>query len=192
MNEPPLLTSALPPNPIPLGRDPESLPFRLRQSTFRLYESFIASALRQWPEPVTINPAPLRATTVAARLRDAIFSLHRYRWETMIDMEQFDAVYAAKTLVVSHRDFTVTIGPRARGKSKGVAADKPTQDKSALLFEEGKWTDADVLNAVSLLSRKLLPSPIHIKPTISQALADELEARFDVAVQQQEDRTIII
>ena len=69
--------------PVPVGgafhATDNDLPHRFKQSTFRLYEPFIAAAIKT-RDVVEINPSPLRATTFAARCRDAIIAKKRFNW----------------------------------------------------------------------------------------------------------------
>lgn len=170
-----------------------TLPFRLQQSTFRLYEPTIALAVKVWPEKVSINPAPLRATTVTARLRDALLSLYRFRWLTEIDMEIFDQLYPAISVI--HGDNTVQIGPRQR-LSKTAKQGFKTQLTQARLtgiqFDEGKWTTDDINAICRLLSSRLLAGPVFIRPPLTDAYTGSLEHIFDIACVTDEEKTTII
>ena len=74
------------------------LPPRFRESAFRRYEPYIRHAVEVLPSPFQINPTDLglAATTVQARLKDAIHSLYHYRWApTSVNMAKFDKHYHA-------------------------------------------------------------------------------------------------
>lgn len=191
-----LSTSSVPtPTPDPplafLPSDSD-LPFHLRQSTFRLYEPLILQALSLWPEYLIINPAPLRSTTVTARLRDALLGLYRFRWPTTIDMALFDQLY--KDLVVTHGDQSVRIGPRrnqARTFDQGFATSLNRATKG-IVFDSGKWTHQDLDAACRLLSSRLIVGPIFVKPPLTDDQISRLETTFDIAINSEIDRTTII
>lgn len=175
----------------------ETLPFRSRESTFRLYEPFIARAIKSFPEPVAINPAPLRATTFAARLRDAIWSFHHYQWPSdIIDREIFEAMYNQRAIVVVQTDTTVAIGPKAKrgGHAPGAVVSNATlaAASAGIRFEPKRWNADDVRAVCRLLSSRLLAGPVIIYPPLDQVLSDGLEATFDIALTTDSDKTIIV
>src|SRR5580698_1190575 len=57
----------------------QQLPFRFREDVFQFYAPTIAKAM-QSDEGVVVNPSPLRSTTYAARIRDAIIAKKRFDW----------------------------------------------------------------------------------------------------------------
>ena len=59
-----------------------SLPSRLRESTFRTYESAISSAVAAFPEVVVWTRVEGSFATFAARLRDAMASLNKNGWRS--------------------------------------------------------------------------------------------------------------
>lgn len=180
-----LITTGLPRRLPP----PDSeLTYRLRESTFRIYEPYIARAIAQWPEPVAINPAPLRATTFAARLRDAILRLHIYITTTEIDLAVFDAVYDKLTVV--HIDQTVSIGPRTPKGRKPGAVVTTAATAAGIHWEDRDYTDDDVRAIVRLLGAKLISGPVHLKP-LDTPFVNELESSFDCAVQTLPNKSII-
>jgi len=167
----------------------DELAYRFKESTFRLYEPYIARALLDWPIPVAINPAPLRATTFAARLRDAILRLRLYVTTTTVDLELFDRL--AEQLVVVHRDQAVAIGPRGTpGRSPGAVI---ATHKTAVGFhwENSEYSDNDVRMVVALLGRRLIVGPVYLRP-LDPTFQNELETTFDCAIQTLETHSIIL
>lgn len=164
------------------------LAYRFKESTFRLYEPYIAQAITQWPEPVAINPAPLRATTFAARLRDAILRLRLYVTTTSIDLEIFDSVYSQ--LIVVHTDHTVSIGPRGpKGRAPGAVI-TTAKTAAGIHWESSSHDNDDIRMAVKLISKRLLVGPLYV-PRLTEEFSSELESSYDCAIQHLDDKSII-
>lgn len=168
----------------------EDLPFRLRESTFRIYEPYIVAAVKGWPDPVTINPAPLRATTVSARLRDAILSLRTFRWSTTIDMEVFDKVESQ--IQVTHSDHSVALGPKGKRVVPGFQMQTTSHASLGIHFNKGNHDEADLTAICRLLGKRLISGPIYIYPPIHETQVATLESTFDVAIDSTADRTTIV
>jgi len=131
-----------------------TLPHRLRESSFRVYEDVISAAVNAFPNTTTIDPSSLgkSSDTVACRLRDAIASYDHFRWSpSKINLIRFLDV--RPKLVVSQDKTTgaVVIGPRQRHHLQApptisaLVGDKPLTHAilSALLLlhEEGVITE---------------------------------------------------
>lgn len=164
------------------------LAFRFRESTFRLYEPYIRECVLKWPTPVAINPAPLRATTFAARLRDALLRLQLYNTTTDIDLEVFDRV--SPEIVVVHRDQTVAIGPKVKKGRLPGAIVTTAHTAAGIHWESSTYTEDDVRAAVSLLGKRLLVGPLYVLP-LSPPFQDELESSFDCSITTLEKHSII-
>ena len=164
------------------------LAYRFKSSTFLLYEPYIKRCISQWPEPVIINPAPLRATTFAARLRDAVLRLRLYYCPTDIDYASFDGIYSQIT--VSHYDHSVVIGPKQRkGRAPGAVV-SANRTPVGLNWLDSVYTEADIHACVQLLGKRLLSGPLTVQP-ISPDLQNALESSYDCAIQTDQQRTII-
>lgn len=88
----------------------EDIPPRFTEASFRRYEPFIHSAIAILPSALEIDPRGslgLSPETVSARLRDAMRSLHTYRWTTSVDMVKFNEYYQA--LEVARKDNLVIV-----------------------------------------------------------------------------------
>ena len=189
MNE---LTPLIPADPVDAG-----LPFRLTEKCFRVYEPIIAECLRQWPETLTFNPAPLRATTAAARLRDSMLALYRLHWPTtLIDTDLFNALYAKKAILVMQSDQSVLIGPRRQIRQRQVEGYRlnsfQVAPKSGIQFNPGKWTEPDLLAVCQLLSSQLIAGPVYIEPALTDVQTAELESKYDIATTPSGEKTMIV
>ena len=176
-----------------------SLPFRLRQSTFRVYESFIQTAIRSAPLTTHINPAPLRPSTFAARLRDAILSYSKFRWEASFSSLEFDTAWNTGDLTVSHSEQTVTIGPRKLRKSgqqagNTIALDNPDDKRIDGIFIDRELESHFIHAFCLLLSAKLISGPLILRgQTLTATQASEFEAAYDIAITfNSANHTIII
>lgn len=182
-------TEPLPPNP--LANDDLSLPFRLRESTFRVYEPIIARAIREYPNTLVLNPSPLRPTTASARLRDAMLALHKFRYATTIDMSLFDHLYTSKRLIVSHSDTSIIIGPRRGGHRSSGMETRINSAVKAINFAPDTWNEDDVRAICRLLSRKLIFGPVRIEPPLTPDLCTSLESTMDLSITSNPDHTLI-
>jgi len=164
-----------------------NLPFRLRYSTFVRFEPIFRQALdKPVGEPMLWNPAPLRPTTAAARMRDALLSLRKFNWPSSFTIEEWEA----SKLVIKHDDFNVTIRNNIRGHEfRNVLSDGFS--KTTGLRIDGSKADYDVLSAVTLLvNRRLLSTPVVLEHyCIPDELRSELEMKFDVAFAINDGRT---
>jgi hypothetical protein len=173
------------------------LPFRLKQSTFRLYEPFIDQSIRQGA--ITINPAPLRATTFAARLRDAIISYDKFRWPASFTSLQFDEAYKTSNLIVTHGDQTVILGPR-KSKKAGftggatIAFNNPNDKRLNGIFVDRDVTVEEIRAICLLLTSRIISGPVIITGTasFSEETISQLESTFDVAFTTNDKKETII
>ena len=94
--------------------DSKLLPHRMREGQFRRFEKAIKEIVDKFPEVVPISAGKLSPLTVVGRLRDAMLSLHRYRWSTDVDMHKFEQIYSG--IDVSHRGVSIIAGGHAEIK----------------------------------------------------------------------------
>lgn len=173
--------------------DDFNLPYRHRQSTFRLYEPYIVAAVEAAPTPLSINPAPLRPTTFAARLRDALQSYRKYGWETTFTILDLDSA----DLTVRHTETYVVLGPKGqRGRLPGesLALNNPDGKQVGGLPIARPASLPEVEAFCLLLSGKLLSGPVIFETTeLSDTTISDLESRFDVAFNKDSTgKTILI
>lgn len=174
------------------------LPFRLKESTFRIYEPYISAAIRGSPESVNVNPAPLRATTFAARLRDACVSYDKFRWPTKdFTALEFDELYNHGGLVVSHSDQNVSLGPRLTRKGspagQSLSFSNPNDKRLQGLLVDREIDSPTIHAFCLLLAQKLISGPVILT---ANALADDqvskLEEAYDVAITENDKGQSII
>lgn len=172
----------------------QSLPHRLSEKSFRRYEEVIANAVDAAPQIVTIDPKQfnLAATTITARLRDAILSYYKYNWSsTMIDRRKFADIYRWPGIVVSQRnDGNIIVGTPLSVAAEDVkpltatANVEPTQ-----LSINGN--DPQCVEAVALLlSKQVLVGPI----TVINAITDYsyLEQQYEIGVVDNKNGTVTL
>jgi hypothetical protein len=173
-------------SPMPHQPPDDALPFRLKQSTFRQYEPFLAEAIRQAPKPLNINPAPLRPSTFAARLRDAKLSFEKYGWTASFTRLEYDEAETVRQLTVSHTEHNVVIGPpKLRGYSPGesIAFRNPNDKRLDGIFIKKEVNPACIHAFCLLLGEKLLSGPVILEVgQLSDDTISELEATYDISI----------
>lgn len=172
------------------------LPHRLRESTFRLYESVLFQAIESSTGPINVNPAPLRPTTYAARVRDAIISFTKFNWSPAMFTQ---AELNAADLVVRHSDHAVVIGRRGefkRGHIGGEARGFVTPDHKRLagIPITRALTDHEVTAFAILLGGRLISGPVIIPPQfpLPEELVSALESNYDIAITITPEHTLIL
>lgn len=170
------------------------LPFRLKQSTFRLYESLISQAIKASPDAINFNPSPLRPTTAAARLRDAIISFTKFNWPnslfTLAELEE------AK-LMVRHNDHNVVIGakmPRGHMGGESRAFISPNHARLDGLPVDRIVSPDEIKAFCILLSSRLISGPVILRSqALDEATISALELNYDVAITVNEsNHTLLI
>lgn len=163
------------------GLADKELPHRFKQSTFDQYEPFIARAVKTG-EIVEINPAPLRATTFAARARDAITAKRRFNWPATFTTAELDD----SNITVRHGEHTVQIGPKqlrkARSVGEALAFVNPDHKRLGGIVVDVPLDRESLVAFAHLLAKKLLAGPLIIKSDVSPVDLDYLETTYDVAV----------
>ena len=171
----------------------QDLPHRFRQDVFNFYELVIARAVKS-EEGVVINPAPLRATTYAARLRDAIIAKKRFDWPASFTLEEL----LAADLVVRQLDYSVSVGTRRSGRPKYGAEMGRTPmteaPKSGVIVVDRPITWIQLESFCRLLSDRMISGPIQLTSNVTtqQHEIERLEELFDVAFQPQENGGFLI
>lgn len=124
-----------------------SLPYRLSERCFREYEDIIAAAIAVLPSRFNLPPRPGKAqSTIEARLRDAMRSLHEYRWPTHVDMAKFDSLFPQ--LMVKRDGDDVCIELRRRAEP-AVLSPKTTTE---LIVPKDKAVLSDVVHSIIILA----------------------------------------
>lgn len=165
------------------------LPYRLRESTFRIYEPLIAQAIRDCPTPIMVNPAPLRCTTYAARLRDSIAAFKRFQWPASFTLfELTDA-----NLTVRHNEATVYLGPKGKQTTIPNEFKVVNPNRVTGLPIDTKLDAAQLEAFCLLLSSRLLSGPVILRTQVlSQPEINSLEERYDIAIEISENNSTVI
>lgn len=158
-----------------------TLPSRFRESQFLRYAPFIGAALREFPNAITIDPAPLSVETFSARLRDAITAKSRFGYKSsLVDEALFTRHSTA--LVVSMRDSNVVIGDSASVKTQRAmtAVISPTSSAVPSVVIGNR----DGLERVCWLlhARALNNPPSFAIDGLSDDEVADLEQRYDVSI----------
>lgn len=159
----------------------DELPYRFKQSTFALYEPFLARAIATL-EVLEVNPNPLRATTFAARCRDAIIAKKRFNWPatfTILELEEAD-------LTIRHGSHVVLIGPRSQQARKvpgeALAFGNVNDKRIEGIVVDTTITERELQAFAHLLQNKRIVGPLIIKVPVHSDILNDLEAQYDIAV----------
>lgn len=85
-------------------------PIRFRESAFRRYEHILKKVVEAFPNSIKFRPVELATETVACRLRDAVASFLRNKWESELDLEWFLKYW--NDYGVAHDGVWITIGKK--------------------------------------------------------------------------------
>lgn len=175
---------------MPIIPPDHELPYRLRESTFRTYEPLISQAIRESPSPVMVNPAPLRCTTFAARLRDSMSAFKRFQWPASFTL--FDLTTA--NLNVRHNEATVYLGTKGKHRTIPNEFKLTNPNRTSGLPVDAELSQQQLEAFCLLLSNRLLAGPIILRNRLlPQSVIDDLEIRYDIAIEiSNTNDTIII
>lgn len=171
----------------------QQLPHRLKESTFRVFETDIGMIVTAFPKVVELKPKGEKFTslTYTARLRDAMTSLALFKWATQqVDMSKFEQVRGM--IVVSHRsDGRIFAGSREELK---LAANRTSETTVQPFYCEANFQTLPLVSqetkelVCTLASLKLLSAPVRVSG-LTAADKEKLEDSFDVAVCDNGDGT---
>ncbi len=161
------------------------LPYRLTERCFRTYEKIIEHAVNVMPSRFNIPPVPGRSSaTVEARLRDALRSLHTYKWGTSVNMQKFNEYYPQ--LMVTRDGEDVVIELRRRN-DPAVLSPRTTAE---LLVSRDKVSEV-VIKAVVTLAHAGVLNGVCLAETKAEVVQPHAVGH-DVAVVEKDGNTIII
>jgi len=181
---------------------PSSLPHRLRETSFRKYETVLAETVKRWPAPITVSPKEidLSPTTYSARFRDAILSLQQYQWaDTVVDMARFCQI--ADDIVVSHQGDLVIIGSAETVKpNTHFGGDWPINFVKHVEISSHEFSEALNQPSVKLveatllgLHHRIIQGPIRFTNVdILDSLMSTWESEYDVSVTLEPDGTLTL
>lgn len=161
-------------------------PPHLSLSLFRRYEPYISTAISRHPlaTPIAI-PTTLAHTTFVARLRDAINSLERYRWQTAIPMDTF---LSAK-LKVAYRSPIALVGSAAAIRDHlNAPPEAPVVVGTKPIFDLLSCSDLRLL--CYLAANGQLTGPIRL--SIPAESVDSLLETFDIDLEDVGDGKYIL
>lgn len=156
----------------------DSLPHRLRESTFRRYEPTLKTAVDKFPLVVRVDPSSygLSASTVACRLRDAKFSLLKYHWETTLNVAKFRNI-ADQFAVHQREDGMVELGPLQRVCPTLIEPVEVMSESALDMTETGL---VEQLLMFTLAHERALGRPILL--SMSEEARVQALAQYDIAL----------
>lgn len=165
-----------------------NLPSRLTEKSFRKYEKDIAKAVKEWPNPVTFKPTG-NSVVYAARMRDAMLSLFRYKWTTEVDMTLFLTIYhedrTKKQLHVFHAGDEVHVGGQYPDLKAEEQQETAVVDPTKTIEVQMKELETKKI-VCQLVAAKAVVVPIKAFG-ISIDESQWLEENYDVLVKLNED-----
>lgn len=187
-----------------------SIPSHLSEHVFRWCEPFIARAVKAWPQETRFTPDEMRTldgvkvspNTFSARMRDAVTSLRRFKWDTTIDTVKLSAMVGHYVIAFAS-DGTVwwkAKGHKEAGRPTNVAVDaagRPFPEFGTFEDkEQAPWRDVteDEVRALALLLDKgRLSGSFTIDTVLPDETVSALENEFNVSVMVDltKSRTII-
>lgn len=174
--------------------DDRLLPHRLRQSSFRKYENTITKIVNTFPKVVVVPSGNLAAITIAARLRDAMLSLHTYGWPSSVNMAKFLDNYS--DIKVSHRGASIVVGSREEIRRYDAVIPielGSTAEELASLTDKIKKVDRHGFKFVCELVSDKTCGKVRVECNdADEPFTQSLEMLFDVRIDKQPDNSYII
>jgi len=146
-----------------------SIPPRLRQSYCEQFVPAFTAAKERWPAPYRVTGYSQSATTLAARLRDALLSMRRYSWGPK-DLPDF---------IVCHRDDAVYLQSNDADLAKVMQVPTTTPKAVEVTLT---LTTVELEAFCLLLSKRYIFGPVYINADFDTAYIARLESQFDVAI----------
>ncbi len=168
---------------------PHNLPHQLSEKSFRLYEDFIAHAVKQWPAESVFQPVEIAITTFTARFRDAVASFRRFGWATQkIDTEKFKSIDGQFVIRHDYEKNVVYFCQRhAAGRSANgapppaVLGNAPTAKPvaSGILTD---LTESELHAFCLLLNNKRIEGPVLVQGQLGDQIVQILSMSYDVGI----------
>ncbi len=176
----------------------DELPYLESERHFRLYENYLFKIVQSWPQITVFEPKPPHASaeTLSTRIRMCKDSLRSHQWSSSIPMAKFLLMCDELTVSVKTVPGKVACGPREALMRKNRAPD--AYPSLADEFEEVQKIpviilvdpdDKKILWVLQGHDYRFLISPSHIQTTKD---LHALAAGFDVAVQKEGDKWVVI
>lgn len=190
-------------------------PPHLAEPLFRLYERFIADAVRNWPGETEVpkssmvygNGARVSPNTFAARWRDAVASLRQYDWPSaVIDKPKFKSIVGQFVITIEVPQKVGAGGTpdasvwwKARGKKgrpfTGVAISRKEGFAVDAQVDRKPWENvsySELLAVSVLIHNGKLTGPIIVAGQVEQSTVEELEGSHNVAFVFDEGKNITV
>lgn len=175
----------------------KNVPYRLRESLFRTFETVIKTAVESFPRAVVVETKSPNNT--ACRLREAMESLYRYAWPSTVDTNyaKFHNLKEAKMIYVREHDSKIAIGGKEETmlKSQGDCRDSLSCSiieqhlgEEPFPFDLNKLAldGHDSLSLICFLSaNRLLSRPLLLKGLWPE-VATTMENKFDILLEHKQ------
>lgn len=165
----------------------QALPYQLTEESFRKYEPFIKQAVKNAPLETSFSvPDGLSVNTFVARVRDAIVSLKRFRWDTTIDVEKLWTLSGKYIWSIDPGGEKIWFREKQkRGRPLEYAAEAHTrQAAQAGASISSVWTNLQVgeIDSLALLiHNQRITGPVYVEGQLPEELTSRLSSLFDVA-----------
>ncbi len=168
------------------------IPYQLTEAMFRKFETAIQVAVSEWPKEQVYTKADMWSilatkspNTFAARYRDALLSLRRFKWATGIDMTKL--MNMSGEYAISHdSDGNVYFRTKlARGRpSSGVTEARTEGVQIDASVNRTPWTSTtqeEIHALCTLLHTERLVGPFVIVGSMDSDMMEGLEGQFNVS-----------
>jgi hypothetical protein len=157
---------------------PNPIPSRFRSTAYQAVAHIWDSALKQWPKPLIVNPAPLTLESYAKKLRDGRTAreLHGWKYVELEDEAKWQELASTFTIHIEGPNVVIRNPHCKLDKNKKVGeVEKPHVIK---IFE---WNQAYIEQLCCVLSKHWMkPQPHFLISGVSIEVINELESRFDI------------
>jgi len=178
----------MPPNPTYIAP-------HLREHIFRTYEPYLHAAVTAWPDPTWFEvPATIATATFVANLRNAVVSLIRYNWTTVVNLEKLKSIESPRLFVINFDEtekkvwFRSPKAPVAQAFKSSIGSGDPrpaTTSISASMQSLVPWRDhtQEEISALCLLiDRQRVIGPFVVAGEVGEALVESLQTQYNVAL----------
>lgn len=160
------------------------IPQRFTEAAFRRYEGIIAQAVAVLPSRYHFEPRSLGLSleTATARLRDAMRSLHIYRWTTGVNMTAFDRYWPS--LLVRQEPPYITIDLRRHGEPL------PARETPSASLEVSCPNEEVVRGLAILLAQRILPSAV--LTGVTREFVERIVIDMDIAIIEKDGKVVLL
>ncbi len=182
-------------NPIPPSNG--SIPSNLSERTFRTYEPFITQGVLAFPKETKFDPNVIGVSgnTFAARMRDSIVSLKRFKWETMVDCQRLWDI-TGQFVIAQDKDGVWFRGKGQRGRPSNLTSEarerNPAIDADVVRTPWKDTTYEEQRALCVLLHSGRLVGPFVLTGLVPERDITDWETEYNVAFVVDTERNLTI